>query len=180
MKKFSLLLLVSIVVLASACKKDDPVTPEPTKEELIVGDWNLESMASNDGIVLFTLDSADTDTSTFTIQSKNENYRLELNENKSFNSSGQMTIVTTSTKSDDEVNIEEKVTDTTSTGTWVIDGDYLVISTSNSEATKNKIIELTADKLKIETIERDTFHNKNPTGTIDIISSNTTISTFKK
>ncbi|HHB79914.1 MAG TPA: hypothetical protein ENK85_11835 [Saprospiraceae bacterium] len=176
MKKIGILLLLSVVILATSCKKD-PVNPQPTKEELITGDWHLESFSTDDGMVIIGLAGA-TDTTTFTIQSKNENYQLELNENKSYTASGQMTLVQTTT-STDPVEVEEISVDTTSSGTWVIDGDDLVL-TSGDEVSNNKIIELTADKLKMETVTADTVQEEVFGFMVDVVTKNTVVSVFKK
>ena len=176
MKKIGILLLLSMIVLATSCKKDPVVDPQPTKEELIAGDWQLESLASDDGVVYYSF-AGTTDTATFTVQSKNENYQLELNENKSYTASGQMTLIRTTTT--DSVEIEEIPVDTTSTGTWVIDGDNLVL-TSGAEVTESKILDLTADKLKLESFSIDTTQTVVFGITIDVIVKNTTVTIFKK
>ena len=171
MKKFGILLLLSMVILATACKKDKVIESGPTKEKLIVGDWNLESLSS-DGI--FMLDAYTTKTSKS--QSKNEDIRLELNENSSFSMTGAMTLTVTTTTNNGVEVITENIIDSTLTGTWRIDGDYLVI-TEGASVSESKILELTSDKLKIESEQNDTI----PTGVFgDLIIRKTTTSIYTK
>jgi len=177
MKKIGILLLLSMIVIGTACKKDEKIV-EPSKEELIKGDWSLESLSSDDGLVLVTL-GGETDTTTFSIQSKNENYTLELNENKTFSSSGELTLVQSTVNSDEVEEITESVVDSTSTGTWVIDGDFLSL-TSGGKKTNEKIVELSTNRLKLEKIERDTAEVEFFGINVNVYSSNTTIAVYKK
>ena len=167
-----------MIIFATACKKDDPI-PGPTKEDLIVGDWTLESQFIDDGLILIGF-GGEFDTTTFTYQSKNEDFELELNENKSFTASGSLTRTVSTINSDGEETIEDEVvSDTTATGSWVIDGDILKI-TANGEVTENKIIELTTSKLKYETKEVENTTVEVFGIILDVNTSSTSVSIYKK
>lgn len=182
MKKLSVLLFLGLILFTTACKKDKKIdpTPEPTKEELIVGDWTLESIASDDGIILTGALGA-LDTTTFTVQSKNENYTLEMNENKSYSSSGGLTLSITTTDSEGLTTTQDTViADTTSAGTWLIRDDVFELKESNGVLTESKILELTDSKLKLETKQNDTVNVTVFGIDVTVITNNTNISIFKK
>ncbi len=181
MKKISVLLFLSLIIFATACKKDKKVDPPaPTKDELIVGDWTLESISSDDGVILTEV-AGMRDTTTFTVQSKDENYTMEVNENKSYSSSGGLTLSVATTDSDGLTTVRDTViADTTSTGTWLIRDDVFELMDSDGDVTDSKILELTDKKLKLETKENDTTMVSVFGFDVTLITTNTNISVFKK
>jgi len=139
-----------------ACSKDEN-TSFSTSD--IKGTWNLASITCTDGVSNSEFQGQKL-TSTFVLSSKDHNATVVFSENpNTFVSKGSYTAIFTSTLAGVKDTQETPFVDFTSTGTWKIEGNMLIISYAGEPDQKAEITRLDANNLEYKVLVNETIED---------------------
>jgi len=138
-----------------ACSKDED-TSQSVDLASLKGTWNLVSLSCTDGTSTIEI-LGQKSTSTFVISSKDHQATVSFGQNpNTFVSQGSYTSVITTNTAGVKETQEVPFEDFTSTGTWKLDGNTLIISSPGTDDQKAEITKLDANNLEYKVLVNQT------------------------
>jgi hypothetical protein len=153
MKQLTLFLFLLTFI---ACSKDEETSFSATD---LKGTWNLTSLTCTDGVSTTEVLGQKL-TSTFVLSSKDHNATVLFGENpNTYVSKGSYTGIVTTTTAGVKETEETPFEDFSSTGTWKIEGNMLIVSSPGEPDQKAEITKLDAKNLEYKVLVNETIED---------------------
>ncbi len=166
--------LISLLFISFlSCNKDDDSSINSAQA---VGTWNMTSFSCTNGAISGTFSGIPV-SATFTLKGSNYNVTNTFNSNGTYSTKGKFTLTTETRYSGQSPVSESEDTDIDESGTWVINGNKLTL-TSGGESQEFTITELSSTKFTVSQVINE--KESDPSTGIDLTTSGTVITSFSK
>ena len=145
MRKLIQLLTLSLLVLTTACKKEE-ASPTYTEAE-VSGKWEMKSFRSEDGKSHTTSSNSEIDAD-YEVTAKDIDWQITFNEDNSFTGLGKYTMVMSTTYSGQTSEQELDINGWGASGTWTVGNNQLTVE-GNGETLVYEILSASDTKLEL-------------------------------
>ncbi len=142
MSNFVKLFLLSYVLFAFSCKKDDSVSPSD-----LVGTWNLSEATCNDGATT-TTGGGQSFSATFTSSGKNFASTVTFKDDGTYTSAGTYTATLVTTILGQTTTQDVNIPSFAGSGTWSLNGTTLTVTDSQGTSSAAEVLENTDQKFR--------------------------------
>ncbi|MEL6926627.1 MAG: hypothetical protein AAFO94_21485 [Bacteroidota bacterium] len=147
MRKLLQITAAALLLITVACTKEGNNVEVSYSKDEVKGSWELTSVYSEDGKYVTTSSSNEVEAD-YEVSAKDLNWDLTFNEDDSFASEGDFTLVMETTTNGNTSEQTLEIPGWGRTGSWSVSGKILTV-TVNSEVTTFEITELSDTKMKV-------------------------------